>query len=193
MPGGCLVALLFQSVGVGCVCGHSADISIVASLLPRVDDVACLVVGAELTVYLRALRGRCWTRDRRSRGAVACLGLTSLLQVDQRVRLLQACSPNRAGGHVPMARGGPHAPPASGCCGGALAAEDPQAWADCVGASLRRQCSGRPIQIARAHWHPRRWPVGRTPTRHQHITSIWLGEALVAPRHEWWHVLPLLA
>jgi hypothetical protein len=74
--------------------------------LPRVDDVACVVVGADSAAYRRALRGRHWTEERRSRDVVACLGLMSLLLVDQRFRLMRACSPDRVGSCVPMARRG---------------------------------------------------------------------------------------
>jgi hypothetical protein len=59
-----------------------------------------------LAAYQRALQGRRRTGERCSRRVAACLGLTYLLLVDRRVRLLRACSLDWAGGRVPMVRGG---------------------------------------------------------------------------------------
>jgi hypothetical protein len=47
MPGGCLLVLPFGLVVISCIRGHQVDVGAAAGPLPRVNDVARVVVGSQ--------------------------------------------------------------------------------------------------------------------------------------------------
>jgi hypothetical protein len=103
---GRLLVLLLRLAGLVHTCSGLANIDAMASQLPRVDDVACVVVGSEPAAYQGAWSGKCRVGVQCGRSITTRSGWKRLQLVDRGVWLVQACPSDWAGGRVQVTQRG---------------------------------------------------------------------------------------